>query len=97
MTDSRSSHTHFVRYAVRAVRDPAALLRVLELFALRNLVPETVDCRANDDGCLDIVLEVPGLKAHDAGVLERKLGQLVVTETVSAEVLPETVFRRLIA
>lgn len=97
MIDSRSSQTHSVRYSVHAVHDPASLLRVLELFALRNLVPTQVDCRADGAGFLNIVLEVPGLNDHDAGVLERKLGQLVTTESVSADILRAQVFDRLIA
>lgn len=97
MTDSRSSQTHSVRYSVHAVHDPASLLRVLELFALRNLVPHKVDCQADDAGFLDIVLEVPGLNDHDAGVLERKLGQLVTTDSVSAEIVQVPVLGRLIA
>jgi hypothetical protein len=82
---------------VRAVHDPASLPRVLELFALRNLVPDRVDCRANGAGYLDIVLEVPGLDDHDAGVLERKLGQLVTTDSVSAEIRWPPFIDRLIA
>ena len=91
MTESRKSHTRSVRYSVRAVHDPASLPRALELFALRNHVPDSVDCRADGAGHLDITLVVSGLDEHDAGVLERKLGQLVTTEHAYAECLPAPV------
>jgi hypothetical protein len=81
---------------MRAVHDPASLLRALELFALRNHVPDTVDCRADGAGNLDITLVVSGLNEHDAGVLERKLGQLVTTEYAAAEFLPLPVQRRIL-
>ncbi len=59
--------------------------RTLELFALRNIVPDSVTCLASADDVLMITLVVSGISAHDAGVLGRKVGQLVTTIQASTD------------
>ncbi len=62
------------RFSVRAVSDPSVLSRVVELFALRNLVPERV--RLDRDSMKDelrIDVEVAGLAADDADNIARRM------------------------
>ena len=55
------------RFSVRAVADPSVLSRVLELFALRDLLPERMhsERRPGEDG-IGIDLEVRGLTVQQA-------------------------------
>jgi len=61
------------RFRLRALSDPSALPRVLELFALRNLVPESVRCERHENGEeLRIDVEVGGLGEQEAAHLARR-------------------------
>ena len=68
------------RFAVVTKADPTALPRVLEHFALRDLMPHEVrvDKRggASDIGELEIHVRVTGLDAQATGVVARKLGAM---------------------
>ncbi len=62
------------RFSVRAVSYPSVLSRVVELFALRNIVPERVRLdRAGLKDELRIDVEVAGLAFHDAGNIARRM------------------------
>lgn len=65
------------RYCVSAAVDPSALSRVIELFALRDLVPSRVSSRLVEgtDPELRIDLDVAGLEDQEAEHLARRLGQ----------------------
>lgn len=65
------------RFQVQAVAEPSVLSRVIEQFALRNLVPCQVDCRL-DRSCepsLAIDVRVRGLSDQEAAHVARRLGQ----------------------
>ncbi len=54
-------------FSVRAAADSSVLSRVVELFALRDLLPERIRCeRRADDAGVAIDLEVRGLTVQQA-------------------------------
>ena len=62
------------RYHVRAVADPSVLSRVVELFVLRNLIPNRVNCWRHATHELRIDLEVAGLAEREACHVAKRLG-----------------------
>ena len=74
-------------FTVQAEVEPSVLPRVLEPFALRNLVPLAVHCRRERSG-IRIEVAVAGLEAQVVEHLTRRLGQLIPVETVLARLVP---------
>jgi hypothetical protein len=71
------------RFRLRALADPSSLSRVLEQFALRNLVPVRVHCERREGGEeLGIDVEVAGLGAQEADHLVRRFGSFPVVTGV---------------
>ena len=75
------------QFTVLAEAEPSVLPRVLEPFALRNLVPLAVHCRRERSG-MRIEVTIAGLEAQVVEHLTRRLGQLVPVETVLACLVP---------
>ncbi len=71
-------------FSVQAVADPSVLLRVLELFAKRGLVPaRCVSARDEAAGQeMHIDIQVDGMAAETVGHVARALRQIVYVETV---------------
>ena len=59
-----STETYLTRFSLRSEVEPSVLPRVLEPFALRNLVPHSVSCR-QERGALAIEIVVAGLEISD--------------------------------
>lgn len=78
------------RYRLRAEAEPDSLCRVLNLFALQFLTPNSVHVDQMDDW-LDIEVGVEGLSWHRAQVIAQKLRNLVCVGEVSLENLPRMV------
>lgn len=77
-------------FAVVTQADPAALPRVLEHFALRDLVPSEVRVARqpghDSTGDLAISIRVGGLDAATTGVITRKLGAMVCVRSALGHV-----------
>ena len=75
-------------YHLRAVREPSVLPRVLEMFALRDLIPHHVMCRegAGDDPELFIEVRVHGLVADHARHLAQRMRNIVPMQQVVLEI-----------
>ena len=82
-----STETYLGRFTLRAEIEPSVLPRVLEPFALRNLVPYSVNCR-QERGALAIEIVVAGLKISDIEHLTLRLSQIVPIRTVMADLEP---------
>ena len=68
-------------FRVRAAAEPQAMPRLLELFALRSLVPERWHAeRAGAE--LHILIEVPGLRPMEGEHLAARMRQLVPVRRV---------------
>ncbi len=74
-------------FTVQAEAEPSVLPRVLEPFALRNLVPLAVVCRRERSG-MRIEVAVAGLETRVVEHLTCRLNQLVPVETVLARLVP---------
>ncbi len=79
-----SAETYFSRFSLRSEIEPSVLPRVLEPFALRNLVPYSVNCR-QERGALAIEIVVAGLEMSDIEHLTLRLSQIVPIRTVMAD------------
>lgn len=75
------------RFCVRAAVDPSVLSRVVELFALRNLVPLSVSCRLDGrrEPELRIDLDVRGLADNEAEHIARRIDQFMPVISVLLE------------
>ena len=90
-----------VRYhfAIRTALDPSSLARVIELFSILSLVPETVQSRrldgAPDELRIDVV--VSGISQQKAQHLQVRIGQFPCVHNVLVEkdagVTPELDYR----
>ena len=74
-----------VHFTVSAAADPAALSRVVEFFALNDILPEVVRSRRFDGGMLTIDIKVRGLDDRRAGVLAEKIRASVLVFSVAVE------------
>jgi len=79
-----STETYRTRFSLRSEVEPSVLPRVLEPFALRNLVPESVNCR-RERGAMAIEVVVAGLGIADIEHLTLRLSQIVPIRTVMAD------------
>jgi hypothetical protein len=81
MSAARSETTVF---RVTGLPEPATLARVIELFALRSLLPQSVVCVAHDDE-VSITVTMAGLGQDAAEVLAERLRQIVIVGSVGLE------------
>ena len=75
-------------YSLRAYREPSVLSRVIEMFALRDLIPHQVDCRevAAEEAELQIDVAVRGLDPMHARHLADRMRNIVPVRQVALEV-----------
>lgn len=76
-----------VHFTVSAAADPAALSRVVEFFALNDILPEVVRSRRFDGGLLTIDIKVRGLDDRRAGVIANKIRVSVLVFSVAVETI----------
>lgn len=67
-------------YSLTTACDPSALLRVLEMFALRNLIPDDVRCHTDGD-CLTIMVRVRGLAPQMADHLVQRFSNFPIVQS----------------
>ncbi|MGB3378490.1 MAG: hypothetical protein WBA55_06935, partial [Allopontixanthobacter sediminis] len=72
------------RFEIEALPDPQSLPRVLDYFAQRSIVLETL-AMSTENGQLVIRMTANDLPEHHAMVLAAKIGQLVLVEAVRLE------------
>ena len=71
-------------YTVSADSDPGVLIRLLDLFALRDIVPSRVRCRAIDDR-LAVEIEAAGIDEQEAELIAGKMRAMVAVSCVRLE------------
>lgn len=71
-------------YSVRAGVCPQVVSRMIDYFALRNLVPASVRVRRWDD-VLTILIEQPDIPEREAEIIAEKMRSLVTVTSVSLE------------
>lgn len=80
------------RFTIRAEAEPAALGRVLDLFALRSLVPSAVHATCVDE-VLEIVIDMPlldeGMAAHLSARIANMIAVLSITAITLAGCMPD--------
>ncbi len=76
-------------YRLTAMREPSVLSRVIEMFALRDLIPEMVFCQevAGETPELLIQVRVQGLDAQHACHLAQRMRNIVPVRDVGLEIL----------
>jgi hypothetical protein len=85
--ETSSSHNPVaVRFTIKATSEPSVLPRILESFALRNLVPENVSVSKKSNH-LDIDLAVVGLSDLEARHLELRMQNILPVLSVGLEFL----------
>lgn len=72
------------RFGIEAIPDPQSLPRVLDYFAQRSIVPDTLVMRT-ESGRLMIGLTVNDLAEVHAQIIAAKLGQIVLVSAVRLE------------
>lgn len=71
-------------YKVHATADPGIVVRLLNFFAQRDLVPGAVQVRRYADG-LTIKVEQPEITEHAATIIAEKMRSLVTVNSVELE------------
>ena len=71
-------------FLVRAARETRGALRVLDLFAQRDLIPDEVTIE-NSGGETRMLVKQSGLSEPDADTLARKIQALVMTQSVELQ------------
>ena len=76
-------------YRLTAMREPSVLSRVIEMFALRDLIPENVCCLeiAGAEPELVIQVQVRGLDRQHARHLAQRMRNIVPVREVTLEIL----------
>lgn len=69
-------------YQVVTERDPGALSRVLEFFAMNNHIPESLAAHRLADEAMQVDVTVPDLDYAKARVIAAKMKQMVVVRNV---------------
>ena len=71
-------------FSVHSDADPAALPRVLEVFALYGFVPDQCHASRTGGGCDELVvdLQMSEIDADQAGLLAKRLGRVVSVTSV---------------
>lgn len=70
------------RFTIRAEAEAAALVRVLDLFAQRSLVPSVVHATHVDD-VLEIVIDMPLLGETLAAQIGARIGNMIAVLSVT--------------
>ncbi len=83
---SKSHDPVAARFKIKATSEPSVLPRILENFALRNLVPENVSVSKKSNH-LDIDLTVVGLSDQEARHLELRMQNILPILSVGLEFL----------
>ena len=86
LVNSDDLQTRPVRYFVTTEIDPSALPRILENFALRNLVPTQLVAQREND-YLEVSLTVTGLTAQEASHLQLRLLNIIPVQNVDMDQL----------
>lgn len=73
-------------FHMRTEADPAALSRVIEHFALLNVVPDMVKARRFADNSMIVDIKVHGLTDERVEVIGHKLRAVVVVHSVTVDV-----------
>ncbi len=85
-SESSSVHRSTACFSLRAEADPATLSRVIEYFAVLNVVPDSVKARRFNGGSMVIDLKVRGLSDDRIDIITHKLRSLVLVHGVTVEV-----------
>ncbi len=75
-----------VTFHIEAVAEPSVIPRILENFALRNMVPEKVDIQKQDN-MVFVKVMVDGLSDQIARHLELRMQNILPVSSVSLEFL----------
>jgi len=86
LVNSDDLQTQPVRYFVTTEIDPSALPRILENFALRNLVPTQLVAHQEND-YLEVSLTVTGLTTQEASHLQLRLLNILPVQSVHMDQL----------
>lgn len=70
-----------VRFVVQAHAEPQILVRLINFFVQRGLMPQRVKSSASN-GAMTVVIEQDGLSDHQAGVIAEKMRATVLVESV---------------
>ncbi|MDP6567983.1 MAG: hypothetical protein QF578_24370 [Alphaproteobacteria bacterium] len=73
------------RFLVQAEAEPSVLARVVELFVLRDLLPQTVSCRQDGPARLRLDVTVDGLEEGVADHLAARMRNIMPVVTVIVE------------
>jgi hypothetical protein len=74
------------RFHIRAEAEAVSLVRLLDPFAQRGLVPSAVRARHVDDG-LEVVIDMPLLEEGLAANLCARMGNMIAVLSASAQAL----------
>ena len=85
---SASNAQCLARYQILIEAEADSLCRVLNLFAMQYLIPQQVNV-LQDDGMLNIEVEIDGLTWHRAQVIGEKMRSLISVCSVDLEQLPQ--------
>ena len=75
------------RFSVLAEHDNGTLARMLDMFAVRDVRPDTLSARRTQDGMHWIELDCSDLDDHAAAILLSKIRQIVTVKTARIETL----------
>ncbi|MFP6771823.1 MAG: hypothetical protein VCE74_05740 [Alphaproteobacteria bacterium] len=75
-------------FMISAAADASTLARVVELFALRGLVPDEVSCKRTDDDGYHIHIAIPDLAEAKAANLAARMRNIVPVMGVVLEPAP---------
>jgi hypothetical protein len=76
-----------VKYHITTDCDPASLSRVLELFALRGMIPSHVRSNKYNDDLLSIEIHITNVTDKEAQVILEKLHAQILVRFANIEVL----------
>ena len=80
-----AAETHY--FQIQSEAEASALSRVLELFALRDLIPNEVICKRipDGDGSLHIHIAIDGMPPHQAANVAARLRNIIPIPRVVLE------------
>jgi len=80
--DSAAEQNRYFCFQIKAAHDPQTMLRLLGLFAQRNIVPLTISCQAYVE-TQDVRLVATGLSKKDAQIIAAKMTAMVTVIDVN--------------
>jgi len=86
LSSSSEAHSKTACFCVRTEADPSSLSRLIEFFALLNVVPDSFRSRRFADGSMVVNLKVRGLSDDRVAVIANKLRSTVVVHSVATEI-----------